>query len=165
MLVDALNMFSCTRWVSLRFDLFHCFKYRAVTLCVGLLLSSVSHSWELRSKTLALLPFRSVKWSWRWVRSKVLGKHDALCNWWCSRGGGRCVDASCRQHARRLLEWMMARGAIKALCLLNCSYGIQAKCYIWRCINSTTVFLWYHNYLAFSLCLLAYVHYVGPFCA
>jgi len=33
------------------------------------------------------------------------------------------MDSCSRQHARKLLEWLMTRGTIKALCLLYCSWA------------------------------------------
>ena len=33
------------------------------------------------------------------------------------------MDSCSRQHTRKLLEWLMTRGTIKALCLLNCSWA------------------------------------------
>jgi hypothetical protein len=57
------------------------------------------------------------------------------------------MDSCSRQHARKLPEWLMARGTIKGVCLLNCCYGMRAECYIGRCISSYAV---YH--LALFLC-------------
>jgi hypothetical protein len=33
------------------------------------------------------------------------------------------MNSCSRQHARKLLEWLMTPGTFKALCLLNCSWA------------------------------------------